>query len=216
MKTYIVDIETAPLRDEEISKFAPEFKADSRLKDPVKIAEDIKSKQEKFKTNAALSPLTASICAIGIWDTSKPEPDIYYNVPEIDIINAFTKLLDEKSLTRTRIVTFNGMNFDIPFICRRALLWGMDLFPTFYRIDGGFRLLDKAPIFLDLAAIWDCRRKDYISLNDMAIYFGVGKKTNEGELFYQMLARDKKVAEAYLKNDLDMTKKIAEKWGLIK
>lgn len=216
MKTYIVDIETAPLTDGEIAKFAPEFKADSRLKDPVKIAEDIKSKQEKFKTNAALSSLTASICAIGIWDTSKAEPDMYYDTSEKSIIEKFIDLLDEKNLTRTRLVTFNGMNFDIPFICRRALLYGKDLFPIFYRIDGGFKILDKAPIFIDLAAIWDCRRKDYISLNDMAIYFGVGKKTNDGELFYQMLARDKKVAEAYLKNDLDMTKKIAEKWGLIK
>jgi hypothetical protein len=216
MKTYIIDIETAPLPEKDIAVFQPEFKADTRLRDPVKIAEDIKNKKEKFISNAALNPLTASICAIGIWDTDEEKPGIYYGITEEQIINKFLNLIKEENLSRTKIVTFNGMNFDIPFICRRALLYGHDIFPTFYRIDGGFKILDKAPVFIDLAAIWDCRRKDYISLNELAIYMKVGSKQNNGELFYQMLEKNKSQAEEYLINDLRLTRTIAQKWGLIK
>ena len=216
MKTYIIDIETAPLPEKDIVVFQPDFKADTRLKDPIKIAEDLKNKREKFISSAALNPLTASICAIGIWDISKTQPDLHHSVPEKNIIEKFLELIKEENLSRTKFITFNGMNFDIPFICRRALLYGNDIFPTFYRIDGGFKILDKAPIFIDLAAIWDCRRKDYISLNDLAIYMRVGKKTHEGELFHQLLSKNRVEAEQYLTNDLMLTKGIAEKWGLIK
>jgi hypothetical protein len=216
MKTYIIDIETAPLPQNQIEAFQPEFKADTRLRDPIKIAEDIKNKKEKFISTAALNPLTASICALGVWDTSENQPSLYYGMDEKKIIEKFLSLIREENLTRTRLVTFNGMNFDIPFLCRRGLLHGYDMFPTFYRLDGGFKILDKAPIFLDLAAIWDCRRKDYISLNDLAIYMGVGKKNIDSELFYKLLEKNKKEAEEYLINDLRLTRGIAEKWGLIK
>jgi hypothetical protein len=216
MKTYIIDIETAPLPQNQIEAFQPEFKADTRLKDPIKIAEDIKNKKEKFIANAALNPLTSYICALGVWETSQKEPELYISNSEKNIIEAFLELIKEENLTRTRIVTFNGMNFDIPFLCRRGLLYGHDIFPTFYRIDGCFKILDKAPVFIDLAAIWDCRRKDYISLNDLAIYMGVGKKNKNEDLFYQLLEKNKDVAKDYLINDLKLTKDIAEKWGLIK
>jgi hypothetical protein len=216
MKTYIIDIETAPLPKESIARFAPQFKADSRLKDPVKIAEDIRSKEEKFISSAALNPLIGQICAIGIWETSQPEPALYYDIPEKDIIQKFVDIVGTDNLSRVRMVTFNGMHFDIPFICRRGLLYGLDLFPTFFRIDGGFKILDKAPVFIDLAAIWDCRRKDYVSLNELSIFMGVGSKSADGEFFHEMLKNDKKAAADYLKNDLLLTKKIAEKWGLIK
>jgi len=216
MKTYIIDIETAPLPPGEIEAFQPEFKADTRLKDPIKIAEDIKNKKEKFIANAALNPLTSYICALGIWEISQNQPELYISTNEKNIIEAFLELIKEENLTRTRLVTFNGMNFDIPFLCRRGLLYGYDMFPTFYRMDGGFKILDKAPIFIDLAAIWDCRRKDYISLNDLAIYMKVGKKNKNEDLFYQLLEKNKDIAKEYLINDLRLTKAIAEKWGLIK
>ena len=216
MKTYIIDIETAPLPPKLIEAFQPEFKADTRLKDPIKIAEDIKNKKEKFIANAALNPLTSYICALGIWETSQKQPELYISTNEKNIIEAFLELIKEENLTRTRLVTFNGMNFDIPFLCRRGLLYGYDIFPTFYRIDGGFKILDKAPIFIDLAAIWDCRRKDYISLNDLAVYMQVGKKNKNEDLFYQLLEKNKDIAKDYLINDLKLTKDIAEKWGLIK
>ena len=74
MKTYILDIETAPLAQNEILRFAPEFKADSRLKDPAKIAEDLKTKQEKFISNAALNPLVSKVCAVGLLDGSGKYP----------------------------------------------------------------------------------------------------------------------------------------------
>jgi len=208
MKTYIIDIETEPLSREELKAFVPEFKADSRLKDPVKIAEDLLSKESAFYTKATLNALTSKVCAIGIWDVSQPEPQLLCGGDEEKLISTFGDLLKDKS----KFITFNGAGFDIPFLCRRGLKYGKDFFSKFFRIDGG--LSYDAPL-IDLAAMWDCRRKDYTSLNELALHLGVGSKEKGEELFYQTWNRDQAEAKAYLRNDLDLTKKIAKKWGII-
>jgi hypothetical protein len=92
------------------------------------------------------------------------------------------------------------------------LKYGKNLFTKFFRTDGGFAY-DAGSI--DLAAMWDCRRKDYTSLKELALHLGVGDKDKSEELFYQTYERDPEAAKAYLRNDLLLTKKIAEKWQLI-
>jgi DNA polymerase elongation subunit (family B) len=219
MNTYIIDIETAPLSKEEIAPFIPEFKADSRLKDPVKVAEDLRSKEASFYDKCTLSALTSKVCAIGIWEIGKEEPELYCGMSEEKLINIFSDLLvyfdgaDGMPGGRAyNIITFNGNNFDIPFLCRRGLKYGKNLFTKFFRTDGGFAY-DSGSI--DLAAMWDCRRKDYTSLKELALHLGVGDKDKSEELFYQTYERDPEAAKAYLRNDLLLTKKIAEKWQLI-
>jgi hypothetical protein len=215
MKTYILDIETAPLAQNEILRFAPEFKADSRLKDPAKIAEDLKTKQEKFISNAALNPLVSKVCAVGLLDVQAPENTptdavIAYGDDEQALLLKVAKLVEEKPL---RLITFNGIAFDLPFICRRGLLYGLNLFPYFFRPDGGAKIGDG--VHVDIAAVWDCRRKDYISLRELSRFLGVGDKQSDGPLFHEMLKTDTRAAEAYLMNDLHLTKAVAKKMGLL-
>jgi hypothetical protein len=208
MSTYIIDIETKPLDINELKKLAPDFKADSRLKDPVKIAEDLKAKEASFFDKAALSALTSSVFALGVWEAGKDKPAIHCDNDEKKIIGEFHKLLGKD----TKIITFNGNGFDIPFLCRRALKHGLNLFGNFYKPDGGMNYDNKS---IDIAAMWDCRAKTYPSLNEIATFFGVGSKPKSEELFYQVWEKDKEAATKYLYNDLDLTKKIAEMWGLI-
>src|SRR5688572_8585619 len=60
------DIETAPLPDEQIAPFVPEFSAPSNYKDPEKIKAYIEGEKVKWLEQAALSPLTGRVVAIGI------------------------------------------------------------------------------------------------------------------------------------------------------
>jgi hypothetical protein len=217
MKTYIIDIETAPLADAALQVFLPEFKADSRLKDPIKIAEDIKAKEASFYEKATLSPLTSEVCALGVWEVGKDEPELYCGTPEEKLINIFSDLLvysdDSTAVRQYDIITFNGNNFDIPFLCRRALKYGKNLFSKFFRTDGGLAY-DSG--LLDLAAMWDCRRRDFTSLRELALHLGVGDKDKKGgELYYQTYSRDPEAAKRYLHNDLLLTKSVAQKWGII-
>ena len=215
MKTYILDIETAPLENVEIMRFAPEFKADSRLKDPGKIAEDLKSKQEKFISTAALNPLVAKICAVGLLDVDAPadvttSEAITYGEDEQALLKVIASMLDGGDV---RLITFNGTAFDLPFICRRGLLYGINLFDYFFRPDGGIKIADS--LHIDLAAKWDCRRKDYVSLRDLARFLGVGDKPADGPLFHEQIKTNVRGALAYLMNDLQLTKSIAKKWKII-
>lgn len=218
IKKYVIDIETEPLEKEELAPFVPEFKADSRLKDPVKIAEDLKSKEVNFYEKSTLSALTSKVCALGICEIGKEEPELYCGMAEEKLINIFSDLLTFSTAANGasgrayEIITFNGNNFDIPFLCRRGLKYGNNMFTKFFRTDGGIGY-DSG--LVDLAVMWDCRRKDYTSLKELALHLGVGDKPKDDKLFYQKYAENPEAAKDYLKNDLILTKKIAEKWGLV-
>ena len=192
----------------------PEIKAAGNLKDPVKIAADIEDKKAKFYDQAALNPLTAKVCAVGVWEVGKASPVLHHSKDEKDLITVFSNLCvgNVSGVPEIEIITFNGISFDIPFLCRRALKYGKNLFPWFFGIDGS--LSRNAPL-IDLAAIWDCRRKDYVSLNELSIHLGNGTKTKSKELFWQTLKRDVKEAEAYLTHDLSLTYENAKSMGLI-
>jgi hypothetical protein len=209
---YIVDIETAPLQESEILKYAEEIKADSRLKDPVKIAEDLKAKKEKLISSAPLSPLTGKICGLGILDVKTGKTAISLGLQagyEQQAIAEFEALLKEGNT----LITFNGARFDIPYLCRRALLYGKNLFSTFFKTDG--YPINKVT-HIDLAQVWDCRCREYVSLAKLATFLNVGEKKNEGTFFYEQLAqKNEKEAKSYLENDLNVTFEVAKKFGFI-
>jgi DNA polymerase elongation subunit (family B) len=207
MNTVIIDIETRPLEADKLNSFKPEFKADARLKDPVKVAEDLASKEAQFVQKAALSAFTGEICAIGVWDTEKEEPELHCGLPEKELIEIFSGLVKGHS----KLVTFNGIHFDIPFLCRRGLLYGHNLFFEFFRTDGALAFNDR---LIDLAAIWDCRQRSYPSLHELSLHLGIGGKPKTEELYYQMWERNQEEAKAYLRNDLFLTKEAAKFWGI--
>ena len=219
MIQVIVDIETEPLPAEQLEAFMPEIKASGVLKDPVKIAADIEDKKQKFYDQAALSALTASVCAIGVWEVGKKAPALYHTAQgktEADLITVFSNLTIsslEHGRPEIEVITFNGHSFDVPFLCRRGLKYGRNMFPNFFNQDGS---LDRSAPLVDLAAIWDCRRKDYISLNDMSMFLGTGSKPKSKELFWQMLKRDVAEAESYLTRDLELTLLNAQRMGLLR
>lgn len=206
MTKYIMDIETEPYDESILLAGAPEFRAAGNLKDPAKIIEDIAKKEAKYLEDAALSALTASICAIGLWEVGKDKPVCYLG-NEKDFFPEVCKLLADPSC---HTITFGGSYFDYPFLCRRALLYGFNLFGVFFNETGYMNSYHS-----DISRTWDCGRKEYTSLKEIARHLGVGDKEGSGEFFYKTLREDKVQAEKYLVNDLTLTKKIAEKLFLI-
>ncbi len=204
--SVILDIETRPLQADRLNQFKPEFKADARLKDPVKVAEDLASKEAQFVQKAALSAFTGEVCAIGLWDTNKAEPELHCGKTEAELIEVFSKVVEEGK----RLVTFNGLGFDLPFLARRGLLYGKNFFREFYRPDGS---LDGSHKIVDLAAIWDCRQRSYPSLHELSLHLGVGSKPKGEELYYQTWERDQEEAKTYLRNDLRLTLECARRFG---
>lgn len=116
-KHIVIDIETMPR--EAAQKYLPEVKADPRLKDEVKIAASIKQKQTAQIEKMALSPLYGEMAFLG-WRTADESGGIF---GEDDILSSFKDLIAGR-----KIITYNGNNFDIPFIFKRGMIKGVDGF----------------------------------------------------------------------------------------
>lgn len=200
----IYDIETGALPLTEIEKAMPEFKADSRLKDPAKIEADIAEKRAEFIDRAALSPTTGQILSIGYLGPQPEDIGIYFADDmggEAFLIKAFFSNM----ATRPTMIGFNTHSFDLPFIMRRAWFHGLPV-PR--------ELLQRyfPDYFVDLLIVWQAGNRDQkISLNNMAKFFGIGEKNGEAKDFAKYYAEDRTKAIEYLSNDLRMTYECAKR-----
>lgn len=119
-----LDIETIP--NPAAVAMMPEPKAKKSLKDPAKITADISEKKEALLEKAALNPLTARIvcCSFGNEDVENVEIiDEPTDEKERDLIQIIFRLI---CLDDVRLVTFNGIEFDLPVIYKRAMILGVD------------------------------------------------------------------------------------------
>lgn len=120
MTYIIVDIETAPHPD--AHRWAEPVKADSRLKDAAKITENLAEKQAKQADEFGLDPDSCRIVALGHHVVNHAEPDVFLMRDEFEErqhLIAFWHLYTRDSTTR--LVTFNGLKFDLPILMRRSM-----------------------------------------------------------------------------------------------
>ena len=115
------DIETADNQSEYNETYLETLKHKG-LKDPDKVAKDLAEKREKF----ALSPITGKVICVGFMSETT----------EIKILK--TEVISEKELlmetwkhfeyilaNNDKLISFNGLLFDIPFLIERSLLLGI-------------------------------------------------------------------------------------------
>ena len=124
MKEITFDIETIP-NTSMLDRLPKPKAATGNLKDPAKIAEKEAAARAEQIEKMALSPLYGRICCwVGADDTDKVYSDILTaetDAEETRVIESAFNLL-----AGSRIVTYNGTAFDLPFIYRRAVLLGID------------------------------------------------------------------------------------------
>ena len=127
-----IDIETIP--NETMIPFLPEPEvATGNLKDPEKIATKIEVAERSQIEKMALSPLTGRICSYAVCD----EDDSNNGYKVINSINdemeaclitdIFNELTIGKKFEASVIITWNGNNFDLPFIYKRSAILGIKL-----------------------------------------------------------------------------------------
>jgi hypothetical protein len=112
----VLDLETTAIT--EIDQFADDVRIDSRLKDPVKIAEARAAALEK----AALDMDLARIVCTGLWASTDNAPDSItedeHDEPwqVADAWNAITECIGHGG----QIVGYNLLGYDLPLLTRRA------------------------------------------------------------------------------------------------
>lgn len=150
--------------------------------------------------SALLDPQTAQIVAIGYYQPSEGIYRIAYD-SEADMLRQFWHVFMEANGAGVKLIGFNIFGFDLPFIVRRSWLHGVKV-PKTIMIMGGRYWCDT---FVDLMQQWKCGSyKDFISLDALARYLGVGHKTGSGEKFYALWEKDREAAIDYLANDVKL------------
>lgn len=155
----VFDIETVGFDIDNLSESQQEFLlryAEKEHDDHIK-----KEKTEEAERYLSLYPFTAKILSIGLLNTKTEGALILYNSDEeeiwtIDKKNVTYKGLNETQLLKSfwdyitksdKIITFNGRNFDIPFLMLRSAMLNIkpsiNLISNRYNITHHIDLLDQ-------------------------------------------------------------------------
>lgn len=195
------DIETSALPDTEIAGMIPEFSAPKNYRSEEKIAEYIRLERETWMSRAALSAETGRVIAIGLRESGVNT--IIAENQEAATLTKFWTVLEAKSADHW--IGFNIAAFDLPFLIRRSWHHGVAV-PQ--GVMPGGRM--NHAVFTDLMQEWQCgERHERISLDRLARFCGLRGKKGEGSAFARLWATERKLAIAYLENDLLLTEQIA-------
>lgn len=134
MRTIIFDIETASYPFESLNESQREYIL--RYAEKERTEELRAEKREEAIRYTSLYPFTASVVAIGIFDVEKERSFVYFSDPSGEEWTTEEKKIQYKGVTEKemlisfwriaeiadRVITFNGRNFDAPFLMLRSAL----------------------------------------------------------------------------------------------
>jgi hypothetical protein len=213
------------------------------LKDPAKIAAKIAEAEQKHSTlvenyaqdcanaereyyakaydNATLSPSTSRVLAVGIGFDDGSNHFIALNESTDDnergLLEEFWFDFFQPVHQRGGfLIGHNIAEFDVPFLVKRSWLLGVDVPPAAIQS----RYISNQ--FVDTMNFWKVgsRQAPYTSLDTIAQLLGLGAKTEgmTGADFHRLYfgsAEDRNKAMDYLSNDVELTRKVARRMGLI-
>ncbi len=228
MNTIVFDIETAALPEAELAALVPPFDPaevkTGNLKDPEKVAAKIAeceaNHRRDFFDKAALDPLTGRVVAIGVMLFDARGEDgpafakggrfvIIGHDDEARTLREFWEATRGESGRMNPMVGFNIFGFDLPFLFRRS--WKHRV-PIPFGLRRGRYWSDQ---LVDLRDGWQLGdRQARGSLDTIAKHLGVGAKNGDGKAFAELWRSDRKQAEAYLRNDVELTAKVADALGV--
>ncbi|MHB1687252.1 MAG: ribonuclease H-like domain-containing protein [Ignavibacteriaceae bacterium] len=134
MRKIIFDIETSSFPFESFSESQQEYLFRSAEKEKDEILRE--EKKDEAIRYLSLYPFTAKVITIGIYDVAKEKSYVYYEsqveeeshseeknihykgLTEPEMLKAFWRIIEATD----QVVTFNGRNFDIPFLVIRSAL----------------------------------------------------------------------------------------------
>lgn len=205
MTSIVFDIETGPLPDIKLDALMPDFEPAANLKDPEKIAADLAKKRIKFKEDAALSPLSGRVLAVGFLPDHGDPPLILADDDEgLLLASVWNHFRTAGGSRRPTFVGFNIHGFDLPFLVKRSWVNGVDIPPNVRQ--GRY----WADWLVDLRETWQLGdRQAHGSLDTICRALGLGEKNGSGADFPRLWKEEREQAVKYLLNDLTLTAKLA-------
>ena len=134
MRRIVFDIETSAYPFDSLTESQREY----LLRYAEKETDPDKKQQQNDEAirYTSLYPFTAKCITIGIYDTDKKKSFVYYESKEVEEWSSEDKLVQYKGLSEEemlrsfwkiidvtdQVITFNGRNFDIPFLMIRSAM----------------------------------------------------------------------------------------------
>lgn len=216
MQTIFFDIETGPLPESELAALVPPFDPaevkTGNLKDPdkiaAKLAESEANHRRDFFDKAALDPLTGRVVAVGLRYQDSGEFHVIGHDDEAQTLREFWDVCKGEMGRINQMVGFNSNGFDLPFMFRRS--WKHRV-PVPFGIRRGRYWAEQ---MVDLREGWQLGdRQARGSLDSIAKHLGVGAKNGDGKDFAKLWQSDRTKAIEYLRNDLELTVRVADALG---
>lgn len=211
MRYRILDLETCPHPD--ATQWVDPVKPDSRLKDPLKIDADIAEKTRKQADEFGLDPDTCRIVALGYHDVGYGDPTVVICKDEYAETHALQLFWASYDKHYTKLVTFNGIRFDLPVLLMRSLYLGVS-HPE---------VVIAPPWKTQHVDLWnklsfDGARKDVHSLAFYARRFGIGTLDKvKGSDIAKLAAEGQWDAiREHCLSDIGLTHALANRLGLLK
>ncbi len=218
MNTIIYDIETGPLPEADLAALLPPFDpADIKtgnLKHPEKIAAKLAEAEMNHRHNffeqAALDPLTGRVVAIGLRYQDSGEFHVIGHDNEAQSLREFWDVTRGEMGRINQMIGFNSNAFDLPFLIRRS--WKHRV-PVPFGIRRGRYWAEQ---MIDLRDAWQLGdRQARGSLDVVAKHLGVGAKNGNGADFAKIWQSDRAKAVEYLRNDVELTARVADALGCV-
>lgn len=160
-------------------------------------------------SKASLSPLTGKILAVGYASTDTGKTVLDIDEDESAILVRFWQRYKQCVKENRKLVGHNSTRFDIRFLIRRSWILEVDVPPEIFQRG---RYLDSLTL-VDTMELWG----EPVKLDVLAKVFRVGGKPDgvDGSMFAELLQTDRVQAEQYLRNDLLITRAVAERMGVL-
>jgi|GEM_PF-6108009 DNA polymerase elongation subunit (family B) len=156
-----------------------------------------------------LDAKSARVVAIGYYEPEKDRYLIAYDDDEAAMLRQFWEAFNSLHTSKAKMIGFNVCGFDLPFMMRRSWFHSVAVPKTL--MVGGRYWCDT---IVDVMNLWKCGGyKDYISLDALSKYLGVGAKNGNGQHFYALWKVDREKAIAYLVNDVKLAMDCSIKMG---
>ena len=122
IREIAIDIETMKI-EEMVSSLPEPVVAYGNTKDPVKRAAKLQEAKDKQIEKMALNPLYGKVISIGAYGDDIKEAKTTNN--EQGLLNWFFEtVINPTTNDANTLITWNGNNFDLPFIYKRSLILG--------------------------------------------------------------------------------------------
>jgi hypothetical protein len=177
------------------------------------VAFDIETSPAKpdIEEASLIDAQVARVASIGYYVPHLGRCFISYDPAEADMLRQFWQAYVSVASHGAKMIGFNIFGFDLPFLIRRSWHHGVCV-PRSAASNG--RFWSWSDTFVDLMAAWKCGSyKDYISLDKLARFLGIGEKCGSGTMFYRLWDTDRQAAITYLVNDCKMTHGCAVRMG---